>query len=331
MVNLLEQRGIENVILLGVHTNMCVLGRPFGIRQMVYQGKNVVLVRDLTDAMYNPASEAADQSLWRHRSRHRPYRAALVPDDHEHRLPRRSAATVQRRHAAAVGLSGQRRRVSAAQTLADFAARLERDYDTACTVLDGRKQFGIEGIEAIERADAVVLYVRRRPMPKAQMDVLRRYLDAGKPLVALRTSSHAFAVRKGTLPEGVEQWPTFDRDVLGGEYKNHLGNAQGTDIAPVGGNSAADRRCWPASNRSPGTARARSIAARTSIRRPRYFSRARRAINRSPSLGRGSTKRPASSTPRSATPTTSPSRSSANCCVNAIYWAMDRKVPATSR
>jgi nicotinamidase-related amidase len=50
---LLEQRGIKNVILMGVHVNMCILGRPFGIRQMVYQGKNVVLMRDLTDTMYN--------------------------------------------------------------------------------------------------------------------------------------------------------------------------------------------------------------------------------------------------------------------------------------
>jgi nicotinamidase-related amidase len=51
---LMKQRGIENVIELGVHTNMCVLGRPFSIRQLVTQGLNVVLVRDLTDAMYNP-------------------------------------------------------------------------------------------------------------------------------------------------------------------------------------------------------------------------------------------------------------------------------------
>jgi nicotinamidase-related amidase len=52
---LMEQRGIENVIVMGVHLNMCVLGRPFAIRQLVAQGKNVILVRDLTDTMYNPA------------------------------------------------------------------------------------------------------------------------------------------------------------------------------------------------------------------------------------------------------------------------------------
>ena len=52
--NILEHCGIRNVILTGVHTNMCVLGRPFGLRQMSRNGKNVVLMRDMTDTMYNP-------------------------------------------------------------------------------------------------------------------------------------------------------------------------------------------------------------------------------------------------------------------------------------
>jgi nicotinamidase-related amidase len=52
--NFCEQEGITNIVIMGVHTNMCVLGRSFGIRQMVRLGKNVVLARDLTDAMYDP-------------------------------------------------------------------------------------------------------------------------------------------------------------------------------------------------------------------------------------------------------------------------------------
>jgi nicotinamidase-related amidase len=54
--NLLQERGIENVIVMGVHANMCVLGRPFSIRQMVGVGKNVLLMRDMTDTMYNSRS-----------------------------------------------------------------------------------------------------------------------------------------------------------------------------------------------------------------------------------------------------------------------------------
>ena len=52
-IYLLKQRGIRNVIMTGVHENMCVMGRPFGIRQLVTQGFNVALARDLTDTMYN--------------------------------------------------------------------------------------------------------------------------------------------------------------------------------------------------------------------------------------------------------------------------------------
>ena len=52
--NLLVQHKIEHVILCGVHLNMCVLGRPFAIRQMVKLGKSVALIRDMTDTMYNP-------------------------------------------------------------------------------------------------------------------------------------------------------------------------------------------------------------------------------------------------------------------------------------
>lgn len=48
------QQGIRNAVMMGVHTNMCVLGRPFGIRQLTRLGFHVVLARDLTDAMYDP-------------------------------------------------------------------------------------------------------------------------------------------------------------------------------------------------------------------------------------------------------------------------------------
>lgn len=52
--NYLRHRGIENLFVMGVHANMCVLNRSFAIRRMTRLGMNCVLVRDLTDAMYNP-------------------------------------------------------------------------------------------------------------------------------------------------------------------------------------------------------------------------------------------------------------------------------------
>jgi nicotinamidase-related amidase len=52
--NILQHQGRTNLIYMGVHTNMCVLNRPFGIKRMVRYGLNAVLARDLTDSMYNP-------------------------------------------------------------------------------------------------------------------------------------------------------------------------------------------------------------------------------------------------------------------------------------
>lgn len=55
IIHLLKHAGIAHVYMLGVHTNYCILARPFGIRQLVKQGFDVTLVRDLTDSLYNPA------------------------------------------------------------------------------------------------------------------------------------------------------------------------------------------------------------------------------------------------------------------------------------
>jgi nicotinamidase-related amidase len=52
--NFCRQEDIANVALMGVHTNICILNRSFGIRQMTQLGFQVVLVRDLTDSMYDP-------------------------------------------------------------------------------------------------------------------------------------------------------------------------------------------------------------------------------------------------------------------------------------
>jgi nicotinamidase-related amidase len=52
---LLRQLGVKYLIVMGVHTNMCVLNRSFAIRQMTRWGIHCILARDLTDTMYNPA------------------------------------------------------------------------------------------------------------------------------------------------------------------------------------------------------------------------------------------------------------------------------------
>ena len=50
----LKSHGIETVFFMGVHVNMCILNRTFGIKQLTNWGVQCVLLRDLTDSMYNP-------------------------------------------------------------------------------------------------------------------------------------------------------------------------------------------------------------------------------------------------------------------------------------
>lgn len=52
--NFCKQEGIDKIVLMGVHTNICILNRGFGARQMTQLGFEVALARDLTDAMYDP-------------------------------------------------------------------------------------------------------------------------------------------------------------------------------------------------------------------------------------------------------------------------------------
>lgn len=52
--NFLREQGIKNILYVGVHTNMCVLSRPYGVRRMIDQGFNCFVIGDLTDHIYNP-------------------------------------------------------------------------------------------------------------------------------------------------------------------------------------------------------------------------------------------------------------------------------------
>lgn len=55
--SIMQERGIDTVLVMGVHTNMCVLNRSFAIKQMVKWNVRTFLVRDLTDAMYSPKNK----------------------------------------------------------------------------------------------------------------------------------------------------------------------------------------------------------------------------------------------------------------------------------
>lgn len=52
--NYMRQHGVEQYVIMGVHTNYCIMNRTFGIKQMVRWGVPTALVRDLTDPICSP-------------------------------------------------------------------------------------------------------------------------------------------------------------------------------------------------------------------------------------------------------------------------------------
>ena len=117
------------------------------------------------------------------------------------------------------------------KTLPQFAQQLHERFGVVGTVLVGNAQDGFRGlVDELKTADALVVFVRRKALPQPQLDAIRAHLDAGKPLVALRTASHAFAVG-GKLPPGTAVWPSFDPDVLGGSYHGHYGHGHATQVS----------------------------------------------------------------------------------------------------
>lgn len=78
-------------------------------------------------------------------------------------------------------------------------------------------------VEALKDADLLLVSVRRRTPPKEQLDAVRAFLAAGRPLIGIRTASHAFALRpKDKLVDDRHaNWQQFDPEVLGGNYGDH--------------------------------------------------------------------------------------------------------------
>ncbi len=91
------------------------------------------------------------------------------------------------------------------------------------------------GLENLDDADLMILSVRRRNPTTEAFAHIRNYIESGKPLVAIRTSSHPFHQRKEAPPAGHAEWRTFDVDVLGGKYEGHFGNELFPNIRLVSG------------------------------------------------------------------------------------------------
>lgn len=96
------------------------------------------------------------------------------------------------------------------QTLAGLKEYLESHFDVQCTLNDVKDLHDLPGIDQLESCDVMVLYTRRLELPPDQIARIRKYMDAGRPVVGIRTASHAF-----------QTWLAFDHEVLGGDYRGH--------------------------------------------------------------------------------------------------------------
>lgn len=72
-------------------------------------------------------------------------------------------------------------------------------------------------VEALRDADLLMLFSRRRFPPKNQLAAIRAHLDAGKPLLGIRTANHAFIPKPKEVIDDPDltPWPTFTQEVLG--------------------------------------------------------------------------------------------------------------------
>jgi type 1 glutamine amidotransferase len=109
------------------------------------------------------------------------------------------------------------------KSLPAFAANLRKDFAVETIVLqrpDDPKLETIPGLEALESADLAVFFIRRMTLPEEELNRIRKYVNSGRPIIGIRTASHAF-----------QNWKEFDHDVLGGNYQNHYGSTLKTTIS----------------------------------------------------------------------------------------------------
>ncbi len=219
----LAARGIRQVILVGVHLNMCVLGRPFGLRRMAEAGCQVVLVRDLTDTMYDPAQWpwvnhfTGTERMIDHVERHvcpTITSDQILGDGPPFRSPRDCRPTV--------ALVIAEEEYGSHRTLPAFARRrLGGVFRVVEHHVAADDPHSIPGLEQLAGADLLLLSVRRRGLPPGQMAALKVFIASGKPVIGIRTASHPFEPKPPVADR--ETWPEFDRDVFGIEYTGHFG------------------------------------------------------------------------------------------------------------
>lgn len=81
----------------------------------------------------------------------------------------------------------------------------------------------IPGLEYLDKADLVILFSRLISLPEEQLQHVYRYLDAGKPIIGIRTANHGFL---GFEYKKDGKKIDFGEQILGGSFRNHHGRWQ---------------------------------------------------------------------------------------------------------
>jgi len=121
-------------------------------------------------------------------------------------------------------------------TMPVVAGQLETRHGMRCTLVHdpgreatrpapGERENSLDGIEVLQDADLAVFYLRHRNLPEEQIAAIEAYLDAGKPVVAFRTSTHAFRYH---ADDDLATWNDFGQRVLGAAWTTQDSSDNGT-------------------------------------------------------------------------------------------------------
>ena len=116
------------------------------------------------------------------------------------------------------------------ETMPMLAKILAKTHGFNCVVLfstdekagyiDPNNQKNIRGTEALDNADLMIIGTRFRQLPESQLAPFVRYLNAGKPVIGIRTATHAFS---GGAKTGEFKWAEFGLKILGEKWVAHHG------------------------------------------------------------------------------------------------------------
>lgn len=110
------------------------------------------------------------------------------------------------------------------ESLAELQTYLESNYDIRCSraFVEGEDIKNLPGLENLDSCDVMLLFTRRLKIDGQQLQKIKDYCNAGRPIVGVRTASHA-----------LQNWLDLDKEVLGGNYKGHYSNDLVTDVKLV--------------------------------------------------------------------------------------------------